>query len=129
MRQTEVSGSSQLYSEHQTVYTLRIKSHMSKVSSHKDKPLMVDKPHMAKACFSIEAYKQITTASFNEYSKANSLLSAASKMGTKVPKSIFLQIKSWSSLSQQYPSPGANLCLVGVSISVKRHHNHSNVYK
>ncbi|XP_036034422.1 telomeric repeat-binding factor 1 [Onychomys torridus] len=37
---------SQLYSEHQTLYTLKVKeSHMSKVYSHKDKLNVADKPH------------------------------------------------------------------------------------
>jgi hypothetical protein len=53
---TTVSCSSQVYSEHQAVYTLRVKkSHRSKVCNHKDKT------HMAKTCFLTEAYKQKTT--------------------------------------------------------------------
>ena len=43
---------------------------MSKVSNHKGKP------HGAKPCFSIEAYKQIAIASCNESSVVNLLLSA-----------------------------------------------------
>lgn len=40
-----VSSSSQLYSEHLTVYTLMVKrSHMSKEYNHKGKPQVVDKP-------------------------------------------------------------------------------------
>lgn len=43
MKGTPVSCSSQLYSEHQTIYAWRVKkSHWSKVYKHKDKP------HMAK---------------------------------------------------------------------------------
>ena len=53
MRQTKVSCNSQLYSEHQTVYTLRVKkSHPSKVCNHKDKT------HVGETCFSTEAYKR-----------------------------------------------------------------------
>ena len=63
----KVSRSSQLYSEHQTIYTLRVKrSHMSKVYNHEGKMHMAGKRHVAKTCFSIEAYKQITIASCNE---------------------------------------------------------------
>lgn len=48
MRQTKVSRDSQLFSERQTIYALRVKkSHLSKA----------DKPHMVKTCFSIEAHK------------------------------------------------------------------------
>ena len=54
------SWSSQLYSEPQMTYTLNKKDHLSKVYNHKGKP------HVARACFSIEAYKQITTASCDE---------------------------------------------------------------
>lgn len=58
MRQTKASHSSQLYAEHQTIYTLRLKkSHMSQAVSHKDKLQMADKPDVAKACFSKEAQK------------------------------------------------------------------------
>lgn len=46
------SRSSQLYSEHQTIYIVRIrKSHLSYMYNHKDKP------HMAQSYFSIEAYE------------------------------------------------------------------------
>lgn len=68
MRWTKVSYNSQLYTKHQTIYTLCIKrSHMSKVYNHKDKQHVVDKLHAAKTCFSpIEAHKQIATANCNE---------------------------------------------------------------
>lgn len=53
LRQTNVSRNSQLYSEHQTLYTLRVeKKRMSKVCNH------TDKLHMAKTRFSIEAHEQ-----------------------------------------------------------------------
>ena len=52
MSQTKVLHNSQLYSECQAIYTPRVKkNHRSKVFNHKDKP------HVAKTCFSIEAYK------------------------------------------------------------------------
>lgn len=57
MRQTKVSCNSQLYSGHQTIYTLRVKSPRSKISKHENKPHVVGKLHVAKTCFSIEAYK------------------------------------------------------------------------
>lgn len=51
MRSTKGLCDSQLFSEDQTIYTLRAnKSHLSKVHSHKDKQ------HLAKTCFSREAY-------------------------------------------------------------------------
>ena len=51
MRQTKASRNSQLYSEHQTIYTLRVKNnHLSNVHSHKDKA------HVAKSCFSLGVY-------------------------------------------------------------------------
>lgn len=51
---------SQLYSEHQTAYALRVRrSHMSKVCHRKGKP------HGAKT-FYIEVYKQIIIAGCNE---------------------------------------------------------------
>ena len=78
MRWNKVPCNSQLYSEHQTIYSLRVKrSHMSKVSIHKGKP------HGEKTCFSIEVYKQIATASCNELSVVNLLLSATSGRGKK----------------------------------------------
>ena len=50
MRQTKVSCNSQLYSVHETIYTLRVKkNHMSKVFNHKDKP-HVTKPFSTEAC-------------------------------------------------------------------------------
>lgn len=50
MSQAKVSRNGQLYSEHQTIYTPRVKrSHMNKVYSHRGKL------HMDKPCFSIEA--------------------------------------------------------------------------
>lgn len=57
MRQTKVSPNTQLYSEHQTVYTLRVKSHRSKVSRHKDEPRVAGKLHVARTWLSIEVYK------------------------------------------------------------------------
>jgi hypothetical protein len=60
MRQTKVSCNIQLYSEHQTIRTLRVKKrHPSKFYSHKGR-LNTTKT------FLIEAYKQITIASCNE---------------------------------------------------------------
>jgi hypothetical protein len=62
-----VPCNSQLYSEHQTIYTLVVKkNHMSKVSSHEDEQHMEGKRLMMKTHFSIKAYKQITIASCNE---------------------------------------------------------------
>lgn len=53
MRWIKVSWNSPLYSEHQASYTLRVKkSHLSKVSNHKDKP------HTFKRCFP-EAFEQL----------------------------------------------------------------------
>ena len=41
LRWAKASCNRQLYSEHQTVYTLEVKkSHLSKLLSHKDKPYM-----------------------------------------------------------------------------------------
>ena len=59
MRQIEVSCSSQLYSEHRTIYALSIKeSHLGEACNHKDKL------HMVKAIFFfIELHKQITITS------------------------------------------------------------------
>lgn len=52
MSQTKVPCNSQLYSEHQIIYTLRVKkSHQSKVSKHKNKPQVVE------ISFPIEAYE------------------------------------------------------------------------
>ena len=63
----KVSRSSQLYSEHQTIYTLRVKrSHMSKLYNHKGKSHVVDKLHLAETYFSIKAYEQITIVHCNE---------------------------------------------------------------
>lgn len=52
--------------KYQIIYTWKVKKcHMNKVSNHKgkqhvaDKPYIVGKPHMTKACFSIATYKQI----------------------------------------------------------------------
>lgn len=56
MRQTKVPCNSQLYLEHQEIYTLRVKSHMSEVSIHKDKA------QVAKPRLSMEACKPITMA-------------------------------------------------------------------
>jgi hypothetical protein len=57
MRQFKVSCRSQLYSQHQTIYTLRVKkSHPSSVDNHKDKP------HVANPCLLIQAYKSIKIA-------------------------------------------------------------------
>ena len=67
MRDNKVSCNHQFYSEHQTIYTIRVrKSHMSKVYNHKDKLRVADKPHSEETCFSIEAHKQIAIASCNE---------------------------------------------------------------
>jgi len=50
MRWTEVSYNSQLYSEHPTMHTLRVrKTQMGKVFSH------TDKPHVVNTCFPTEA--------------------------------------------------------------------------
>lgn len=57
MRQTKVSPDTQLYSEHQTVRTLRVESHRSKVSSHRDKPHVAGKLHVTKTWFSVEVCK------------------------------------------------------------------------
>ena len=58
MRQTKVSCNSQLYSEPQTVYTLGgKKDHPNKVLVSEALYNHKDKPHVAKTCFSIEAYK------------------------------------------------------------------------
>ena len=74
------SPNSQLYSEHQTIYTQRIKcSHMRKVFNHKDKM------RMAKTCFSMEACNQVTRTSSNDQSEVNTLLSATPGKGTKTP--------------------------------------------
>ena len=52
MRWTKVSGKSQLYSEHQTIYTLKVKKNLeSKVYNHKDKLHVTDKPHFAERGF------------------------------------------------------------------------------
>ena len=52
MWQNKVSQNTQLYLEHQTIYTLRVKkSNLSKMYSHKDEPPMADKCHMTKTCF------------------------------------------------------------------------------
>lgn len=67
MRRTKVSCKSQLYSEYQTFYTLRIKkSHIRKVFNHKGKSHAADKPYVSKISFSIKIYKQITIVSYNE---------------------------------------------------------------
>jgi hypothetical protein len=74
MRQTKVSYNSPFYSEYLSIYTLKVqRSHMSKVSNHKgklhmtDKPHLVDKLHIAKKnFFSIKTYKQITIACCNK---------------------------------------------------------------
>ena len=56
---------------------------MNNVYTHKGKSRVAGKlqvtgkVHMTKTCFSTEAYKQTATASYNEYSEVNSLLSAA----------------------------------------------------
>lgn len=53
MTWTKVSCDSQLYSEHQTVYALRVKYNpQSKVYSPKGKGHVAGKPHLAKTCFS-----------------------------------------------------------------------------
>lgn len=46
-RRTRFSYDSQLFSECQTTYALRVKSHLSKA----------DKPHVVKTCVSMEAHK------------------------------------------------------------------------
>lgn len=52
MRLIKVSYSSQVYSEHQAIYTLGVKrGHLIKVFNHKDKP------HVNKLWLSIEAYE------------------------------------------------------------------------
>lgn len=52
MRQTNVSNSSLFYSEHQIVYSLRVKrSHMSKVYNHKGKPHRADELYITKNFF------------------------------------------------------------------------------
>lgn len=49
MRQVEVLYNRQLYSEHEAIYTLRVKkNHLIKIYNHKDKM------HLAKTCFSVE---------------------------------------------------------------------------
>lgn len=74
---TKALCNSQLYSEHQTMYALKVKeNHISKVYNHKDKL------HVAKACFSMEANKWILIDSCNEQSDENSLLSVPGR-GTK----------------------------------------------
>lgn len=60
MRGTKVSCNFKLYSENQTIYSLKDKSYMSKVSNH------VDMPSMAKTCFLTDAHEQIRVASCNE---------------------------------------------------------------
>ena len=58
---SKFSRNSQLYSEHQTIYTLSVKRNdMREVYNHKGKLHVVGKRHAAQACFSLEAYKQIT---------------------------------------------------------------------
>ena len=61
---------SQLYSEHQTIYTLRVKrSHMIKVTwlhNHEAKPHVAGKPNSTKPCFPTDTYKQTKIASCNE---------------------------------------------------------------
>jgi hypothetical protein len=52
MKTAEVSCSSQLYSEHQAIYTLMVKIHMSKIYKHKDSPYVLE------TCFSIETNEQ-----------------------------------------------------------------------
>lgn len=50
IRHTKISCHGQLYSEHQAVYTLRVKrKYTSKV--YKGQATCVDKPHRAKTCF------------------------------------------------------------------------------
>jgi hypothetical protein len=72
MSQTKVSCSSQLYSEHQTMCTLRVRmTQMSKVFNHKDKM------HGVNTCFSTEAYIWLPKA------EVNSLLSATLGRNTK----------------------------------------------
>lgn len=78
MRRTKVSSNSQLYSEHQTIITLRVKrSHVNKVYNDKGKP------HVTRTYFSIEWYKQTTISSYHEQSKANSLLSSTPRRSMK----------------------------------------------
>lgn len=49
MRQAEFLYNRQLYSEHEAIYTLRVKNnHLIKMYNHKDNI------HLAKTCFSIE---------------------------------------------------------------------------
>lgn len=53
IRQTVVSRNRQLYSEHQTVSTLRVtKNGLSKMYNHKDKT------HVTKTCFCLEGREQ-----------------------------------------------------------------------
>lgn len=57
------SCNSHLYSKHQTIYTLKFKKNqLSKLYNQKDKL------HVAKACFSKEAYKLVTITSCNKQS-------------------------------------------------------------
>lgn len=64
LRQIKVSCNSHFYSEHQTIYTLRVKrSHMRKAYRHNDEL------HAVKTCFSRQAYKQIAVTSHNEWSE------------------------------------------------------------
>lgn len=61
--QIKVSCNSHLYSKHQTIYTLKFKKNqLSKLYNQKDKL------HVAKACFSKEAYKLVTITSCNKQS-------------------------------------------------------------
>lgn len=70
MKPTKVSCNSQLYSEHQTVYTPRAKfPQADAVYNHRDKP------RMAQTCFPTEAYIQVAIASPDELSELRSLLS------------------------------------------------------
>ena len=61
LEQSKASWSSQMYSEYQTIHTLKVKkSQLSKLYNHKDKL------HVAQTCFSKEAYKSVMITSCNK---------------------------------------------------------------
>lgn len=75
MRQTKVSCNSQLYSEHQTIYILKVrKSRLSEVFNL----------HVANTWFFIDTHKHKTLSSCNEYSELKSLLSSTHGRAMKV---------------------------------------------
>lgn len=96
LRQTKISCSSQLYSEHLIIYTLRVKrGHLSKVFNHKVKP------HVAKPCFSTEAYEcnsgsKLTPVPYAHEKHKNT--SQEQLCVLKKPRSQFLVLFSWSFL-------------------------------